>query len=101
MLLIKVVFFSILIQYGLAGSYFGRGNGDTVGKITLKENYKSIIKKLHQYLKDDLNMELLLRHLQRNSSNITDGCIRQLLSLNKAQLISGRVLFQMRAWIRV
>ena len=59
MLLIKVVFFSILIQYGLAGSYFGRGNGDTVGKITLKENYKSIIKKLHQYLKDDLNMELL------------------------------------------
>ena len=99
MLLIKVAFLSILIQYGLAGSYFGRGNADTVGKMTLKENYKSIIKKLHQYLKHDLNMELLIRNLQRNTSNSTDGCIKHLLSMNKAQLISGRVLFQMRAGI--
>ena len=96
MILMKVVFLSILIQYGLTGSYLGRENDGTVGKTTLKENYKSIVKKLHQYLKHDLNMEQMISKLQRNSSNSTDGCIKQLLSMNKAQLISGRVLFQMR-----
>ena len=91
MLLIKVVFLGIFIQYGVGGSYFGRENDGSVGKAALKENYKSIVTKLHQYLKHGLNMEQLIKKLQRNKSNSTDGCIKQLLSMNKAQLISGRV----------
>ena len=90
MLLVKLAFLVVLVQFGLALSYFEDKNDDVIGNIKSKKSYQSLIKKLHQFLEHDFNVERLLKQLSTNSSNTTNKCINQFVSMNKAQLISGK-----------
>ena len=88
MFLVKVIFLRILLEVGVASTYLGEN--DVFRNLTLKESYQSMDKKLHQNLKNDFNMDSLIKQLERKSSNATSECTKHLLSMNKAQLISGK-----------
>ena len=90
MLLVKLAFLVVLVQFGLALSYFEDKNDDVIGNIKSKKSYQYLIKKLHRFLEHDFNVERLLKQLSTNSSNTTNKCINQFVSMNKAQLISGK-----------
>lgn len=88
MFLVKVIFLRILLEVGVASTYLGEN--DVFRNLTLKESYQSMDKKLHQNLKNDFNMDSLIKQLARQSSNATSKCTKHFLSMNKAQLISGK-----------
>ena len=89
MFLVKVIFLGILLEVIVGSTYLGE-NDDAFHNLTLKESYQSMVKKLHQYLKNDFNMDSLVRQLALNNSNTTGKCINQFLNMSKAQLISGK-----------
>lgn len=88
MFLVKVIFLRILLEVGVASTYLGEN--DVFRNLTLKESYQSMDKKLHQNLKNDFNMDSLIKQLARQSSNATSECTKHFLSMNEAQLISGK-----------
>ena len=88
MFLVKVIFLRILLEVGVASTYLGEN--DVFRNLTLKESYQSMDKKLHQNLKNDFNMDSLIKQLARKSSNATSECTKHFLFMNKAQLISGK-----------
>lgn len=88
MFLVKVIFLGILLEVSVGSTYLGE-NYDAFHNLTLKESYQSMVKKLHQYLKNDFNMDSLVRQLARNS-NATSECTKHFLNMNKAQLISSK-----------
>ena len=55
-----------------------------------ENDVQSMVKKLQQYLKNDFYMDSLIKQLARNSSNVAGECTKHFLSMNKAQLISGK-----------
>ena len=89
MFLVKVIFLGILLEVSVESTYLGE-NDDVFQNLTLKESYQSMVKKLHQYLKNDFSMDSLVRQLALNNSDITVKCINQFLIMSKAQLISGK-----------
>ena len=89
MFLVKVIFLGILLEVSVGSTYLGE-NDDVFQNLTLKESYQSMVKKLHQYLKNDFSMDSLVRQLALNNSDITVKCINQFLIMSKAQLISGK-----------
>ena len=88
MFLVKVIFLRLLLEVGVASTYLGEN--DVLRNLTLKESYQSMDKKLHQNLKNDFNMDSLIKQLARKSSNATSECTKHFLFMNKAQLISGK-----------
>ena len=90
MLIVKVAFLVVLIQFGWALSYFEGENDDVIGNIASKKSYRSLVKKLHRFLEHDFNVERLLKQLSSNNSNTTNKCIKQFVSMSKAQLVSGK-----------
>ena len=88
MFLVKVIFLRILLEVGVASTYLGEN--DVFRNLTLKESYQSMDKKLHQNLKNDFNMDSLIKQLARKSSNAISECTKHFLFMNKAQLISGK-----------
>ena len=88
MFLVKVIFLRILLEVGVASTYLGEN--DVFRNLTLKESYQSMDKKHHQNLKNDFNMDSLIKQLARKSSNATSECTKHFLSMNTAQLISGK-----------
>ena len=89
MFLVKVIFLGILLEVSVASTYLG-GKDDVFHNLTLKESYQSMVKKIHQYLKSDFNMDSLVRQLARNSSSATSECTKHFLAMNNSQLISGK-----------
>ena len=89
MFLLKALLLGILFKVSMAGIYVGKRH-DTFGNLTLQKSSQSTVKKLHQYLKDGFNMNGLIKKLALNRSNSTDECFRQILSMNNAQLTSGK-----------
>ena len=90
MLLVKVAFLVVLLQFGLALSYFEGENDDIIGDIASKKSYQSLVKKLNRFLEHDFNVEHLLKQLSSNNSNTTNKCSKQFVSMNKTQLIPGK-----------
>ena len=90
MLLVKLLFLGILIQFVLAEKYFRWGNNKVVRNILLQKRYQSLVKNFHQYLKQEFNAEDLLHQLKLNSSNFASGCIKQFVSMTGKQLLSGK-----------
>ena len=88
MFLVKVIFLRILLEVGVASTYLGEN--DVFRNLTLKVSYQSMDKKLHQNLKNDFDMDSLIKQLARKSSNATSECTKHFLFMNKAQLISGK-----------
>ena len=88
MFVVKVIFLRTLLEVGVTSTHLGQN--DVFHNLTLKKSYQSMVKKLHQYLKNDFNMDSLIKQLARNSSNAISECTKHFLSMNKAQLISGK-----------
>ena len=88
MFLVKVIFLRILLEVGAASTHLSEN--DVFHNLTLKESYQSMVKKLYQYVKNDFNMDTVIKQLARNSSNAISECTKHFLSMNKAQLISGK-----------
>ena len=89
MFLVKVVFFGILFEVRVATAYLDE-NDNAFHNLTLKESYQSMVKKLNQYLKNDFNIDSMIKQLGRNSSISIGECTKHFLFMNKAQLISGK-----------
>ena len=77
-----------MLEVGVASAYLGEN--DVFRNLTLKKGYQSMVKKLYQYLKNDFNMNSLIKQLARSSSDGTSECTKHFLSMNEAQLISGK-----------
>ena len=88
MFLVKIIFLCILFEVGVASAYLGEN--DVFRNLTLKKGYQSMVKKLYQYLKNDFNMNSLIKQLARSSSDGTSECTKHFLAMNEAQLISGK-----------